>query len=268
MRGDRLAIAIPAGGPPTWGLTKSLVGLRGPGDGGYVLKSVEGLGVVEARNLLVEQFLASDAGWLLFVDVDAVLHPLTAIRLMSWQEPIVAALAFTRMEPPHPTVYRGANAEYSGMGPLGFRIQIEETRAWIEAHPELYTNHAVVLDPRPDDALTPVDFVGMHCTLMRRDVVEAVGTGFERVHPVGGPRGPGEDYAFCRKAAAAGFGMWVDRSVQAGHLAGNSLSIGALAFVAWDRITNWDEGRFNVGQVCVSGEPGSLQGSQDLRAGR
>ena len=160
----------------------------------------------QARNLLVERFLASPARWLLFVDRDAVVHPLTALRLMSWNVPVVAALAFARTEPPTPTVYAGASPHDTDADLVGYRVNWEETRSWLLAHPELQTNAAVVLAERPDDALVEVDFTGMHCTLIRRDVLERLRPGpwFERVHPIGGPRGAGEDYDFCRRARAGG----------------------------------------------------------------
>lgn len=246
---SELAVSVAAGGPPTWGLLRSLVGLRGPGDGGYIFTAAEGLAVEQARNLLVERFLATPAQWLLFLDRDAIVHPLTAIRLMSWNVPIVAALAFTRAKPHAPTVYAGANPEEAGREMVGFRVNWDETRAWLLGHAALQTDDPVVLAERPDDALTPVDFTGMHCTLIRRDVLEGLlpGPWFQRVHPVGGPRGAGEDYWFCRKAAEAGFGIFVDRSVQAGHLAGDS-SIGGLSFLAWDAITNDVTGELSYGQ--------------------
>lgn len=237
-----LAVMTPAAGAPTWGFTASLVGLRGPGDGGFWFSHVEGLAVEQARNLLVERFLASPCRWLLFVDRDAVLHPMTVIRLMSWNVPVVAALAFTRGEPPAPTIYAGANPG-DAQDLVGYRVNWEETRAWLLAHPEMRTNDAVLLEERPADALVQVDFTGMHCTLIRRDVLERLRPGpwFERVHPVGGPRGCGEDYSFCRKVTAAGFGVFVDRSVQAGHLLGER-SVGGLAFLAWDAITEQNGG--------------------------
>jgi hypothetical protein len=207
----------------------------------------ENLGVEQARNLLVERFLDSPCQWLLFVDRDAVLHPMTVIRLMSWNVPVVAALAFARTEPPSPTVYGGADPDAQGEL-VGYRIHWEETRRWLLAHPEMQSNGAVMLAERPDEALTQVDFTGMHCTLIRRDVLEGLRPGpwFERAHPIGGPRGAGEDYFFCRRAVEAGFGVFVDRSVQAGHLAGEK-SIGGLSFLAFDAITDYEVGVLRYG---------------------
>lgn len=243
--GNRLAVMTPAGGPPTWPLVRSLIALKGPGDGGFWFNVAEGLGVEQARNWLVEKFLESPCRWLLFVDRDAVLHPMTVIRLMSWNEPVVAALAFTRAEPASPTIYAGADPDYSD-GLVGYRVNWEETRSWLLAHPQLRTNDAVVLAERPDEALVRVDFTGMHCTLIRRDVLEGLRPGpwFERVHPIGGKRGAGEDYFFCRRAYEAGFACYVDRSVQAGHLLGDR-SVGGLGFLAWDAVTD-AQGRFDV----------------------
>jgi hypothetical protein len=206
---------------------------------------VEGLAVEQGRNLLVERFLESPARWLLFVDRDAVLHPMTAIRLMSWNVPVVAALAFSRTEPPTPTVYAGEDPAEQDEPRRAYRINWEETRQWLLLHPELQTNHPMVLADRPDDALVGVDFTGMHCTLIRRDVLEGLRPGpwFERIHPVGGPKGCGEDYFFCRRALEAGYGVYVDRSVLAGHLAGDR-SIGARAFLAYDAILDKTTGGF------------------------
>jgi hypothetical protein len=55
-----------------------------------------------------------------------------------------------------------------------------------------------------------------------------------------------KDYFFCRLAAQAGFQTYVDRSVQAGHLAGER-SVGGLAFLAWDAITDCETGEMRYG---------------------
>jgi hypothetical protein len=234
-----LAVMTAAGRDPTWGYMKSILGLRGPGDGGFGFVAEEGLGVEQARNQLVEKFLRSPADWLLFVDRDATLHPHTAVRLMSWNVPVVSALCFTRQFPPIPTIYRDPHPEdiEAGADPVRYRIQYEETLAWVAAHAELQDDGPVLLAERPDDALVEVDFTGMHCTLIRRDVLEGLHPGpwFDRLHPIGGPRGPGEDYYFCRRVREAGFSLYVDRSVQAGHLAGER-SIGGLSFLAWSTL--------------------------------
>jgi hypothetical protein len=252
----KLAVATAAGGEPTWGYMKSILGLRGPGDGGFGFITAEGLGVEQARNLLVERFLKTPADWLLMVDRDAVLHPQTALRLMSWNEPIVAALAFTRNTPPMPTVFAEPSPYDVAHGSqiVGYRVQWEETRTWVAAHVELHEDGAAMMDDRPDDALVRVDFTGMHCTLIRRDVLEGLcpGPWFERVHPIGGPRGAGEDYYFCRKAAEAGYATYVDRSVQAGHLAGER-SIGGLAFLAWGALANSASGGYEIETTTYGG---------------
>jgi hypothetical protein len=240
-----VAVAVPAYGPPTWGLLKSLLALQGPDGAGWSFTTVEKLGVEQARDVLAVRFLEGQAEWLLFVDSDATLHPRTIERLLSWGQPMVAALAFTRTPPPQPVIYAGGRPEQE-VGLPEFRIRVEETREWLRRWPELWQNGPAMIEPRPEDALTEVDFTGMHCTLIHRSVFETVPPPFfERAHPVGGPWGAGEDYTFCRKAASCGFKIFVDRSVQAGHLLGE-VSVGALGFLAYDRITNWEEGRFDV----------------------
>lgn len=258
-----VAVAVPAYGPPTWGLLKSLLALQVPDGAGWAFTMVEKLGVEQARDVLAVRFLESKAEWLLFVDQDAVLHPQTVGRLLSWDKPFVSALAFTRTPPPQPTIYIGQRSEEDALpGALPeFRIQIEETRAWLMRWPQLWQNGPAMIEPRPDDALVEVDFTGLHCTLIHRSVLETVPPPyFERAHPVGGSRGTGEDYMFCRKAASCGFKIHVDRSVQAGHLLGE-VSVGALGFLAYDRITNWGEGRFDVEK------PDEGRGSGDSAAG-
>lgn len=89
-------------------------------------------GVDAARNELVRWFLNSDFLTLLLLDANVVVHPETLVRLKSWDAPIVSALG----------------APFSDLAP------------------------PVVLQPRPEDALERVGRVGMHCTLVDRDVFE------------------------------------------------------------------------------------------------
>jgi hypothetical protein len=221
----RITIGTPALDRPTWTYLESLLFLDVPG-GNWTFRRAGPLAVAHARNELVAGFLASGDDWLLLVDADAVLHRGTLRRLLSWDKPLVSALAFMRYGPCHPAAFRGLAADGQHLTLLA------ETAAWLDAHPDLLTEGgAALLDPRPDDALVGVDRVGCHCLLVHRDALAAI----EPPWFVGdGPKGHGEDFYFCAKAQAAGWPIMLDRSVVAGHLYGER-PLGALDFTAWRR---------------------------------
>lgn len=58
-------------------------------------------GIARARNKLVENFLASEAKWLLFVDDDIEGTAADVVRLIEHKRPIVSALYTTREAHPH-----------------------------------------------------------------------------------------------------------------------------------------------------------------------
>ena len=228
----KVLVGVPAAGPPTWGLLESLLFLVTP-NGSYEYKTVRDLGIDLARNVLVKGFLATDAEWLLMVDKDAWLHPMTLVRLLESGQPIVGALCFGGSKPTTPTVYDRWS------GDLQCRVDVEGTKAWIQAHEELHINGPVVMKERPDDAVVKVAATGAHCLLVHRLVFDVVGDPWFRANPNAG-RGRGEDLYFCRKVQEHGFDVCVDRSVVAGHLIGE-VCIGCLDFLAWDRFTDWSE---------------------------
>jgi hypothetical protein len=253
-----VAIGIPVCGYPSWQLVRGLMSLEWPGGPRGFITAGEAdrpLAIPEAHNRIIETFLSDKRlDWLLMVDADATLHPQTLLRLLSWNQPVVGALCFSRYCPVAPTIYAGQPAG----APEGYyRIHYAETRAWIVAHPELLSNRDAVLQPRPDDALTPVDFTGAHCLLVRRDVLEAVGAPwFRRLTPES-EAATGADRYFCERARAAGFPLYVDRSVVSGHMVGGRC-IGALDFLAWDAVTDWKARRFVV--APSASEPAALPG--------
>jgi len=238
-----LAVGVPTVGPPTWRLVASLLGLSTYFDeyGQFTFTKVEGLPVDEARNELVRWFLEETrCEWLLQVDRDAILHPETAVRLMSWNLPIVSALTFTRYRPVVPTVYREHHPEDEDK----YKIQIDETRRWIREHEPLWSSNEVLLEPKPADALTAVDFTGCHCLLVKRCVYEELDPPWFKAYAID-PSRYGEDRWFCEKARAAGFSIYVDRSVVAAHMYGEQ-PLGALDFLVWDNATDWKTQQINI----------------------
>jgi len=132
--------------------------------------------------------------------------------------------------PPHgPLVYRGETGK-----PHHYRIQFDETREWLLAHPDLIRPGAAMLDPAPGDALTPVDFTSTGCVLIARSVLKAIPPPwFVYEHLIGG-----EDRVFFEKAKAAGFQAYLDRSVIAGH---GTPPAGAMNWLAWDKSSTYQE---------------------------
>lgn len=233
-------IGVPALSAPSWPLFDSLLQMQSPdGDVVKYCRS-EPMAVDLARNYLVDQLLLSDCGAILMADSDAGVHPGTLKRLASWNVPIVGALAFSRFAPMMPTICAGRSDEYST-----YYVRIDETVDWLKRHLELAKPGPALLDPAPPDSLRPLHedggFTGGHCLLIRREVFEAMEP------PWFSNRKGYEDRYFCEKAIAAGFPLYVDRSVVAGHVYGDRC-IGALDFLAWDMITNWKTRTFHIGE--------------------
>ena len=117
-------------------------------------------------------------------------------------------------------------------------MRINDTRAWFYAHPEYIRFGAFVMEPRPDDALAPIDFTSTSCTLIHRSVLETM-------RPIVNDvwfqwddewNGGGEDRRFFQYAKQAGFDAWVDRSCVAGHITGD-MPTSSMDFIAWDSAT-------------------------------
>lgn len=231
----RVTVGIASAGPPTWPLVDSLLMLKHPVGGRWTLRRVVGLGVDVARNAIANMTLESGDDWLLMVDADAVLHPDTLVRLLSWQQPVVGALAFKRYESCEPTVYR----DHEPGRPERRRVRIDEVREWLQRYPVMasYPERPVVLEPRPDDALFPIDRTGCHCVLVHRDVLEAIEPPWFQGVP---PYYNREDLYFFGKVEEQGYPMWVDFSCSTTHLYGDRPA-GALSFLVWDQATQFEE---------------------------
>jgi hypothetical protein len=157
-----------------------------------------GSSIAGNRNLLVERFLrAPDLQWLCMIDSDMVVPPDTVQRLLATGKEIVGALSFERNPP--------------------------------------YVLGAVRGDDMPDGApfvLHRVPAVGAGCLLIRRHVLESMPKPwFEHTTP-----GWNEDFHFCEKATGAGFEVWLDGTLELGHVGATIIT---KEFVRdWDRTTD------------------------------
>ena len=190
-------------------------------------------------NTTVHDFLASDCDWLWSVHSDIEYQPGTLKRLLSWDKPLVSALLFMKAGSILPHIWEGRPET----GP-GYLPHYRETfRFFFMNHMEAITHGSYIIEPRPGDALTKIDFSSTSCVLMHRKVLEAIKPPWfvaDVITPAGSPtRTPrgGEDRYFFEKAAAAGFEGYVDRSCIVGHLQIN-VPVGVKDFAAY--MTAWD----------------------------
>lgn len=181
-------------------------------------------------NKAVVDFLATGDEWVLSVHNDVVVDPQTLTRLLSWNKPLVSALIFMRVGPVLPHIWKGYPNEGGRM-----TQRINDTREWFYKHQDYIRMGAFVMEPRPDDALTPIDFTSTSCTLIHRSVLEAMrplvnDIWFQCDDDLAGG---GEDRRFFTYALEAGYEAFVDRSCVVGHLA-RTTPTSSMDFIAWD----------------------------------
>ena len=203
-------------------------------------RQVYGYPVDYARNYLVQCFLADGADYLLFVDNDCSFDPGAVKRLVSRHVPMIGGCMYTREFIPRPTA--GIFAGRGQDGKLFYKYAGVARRILERARSEGKgpDKNAWLFPERGAEAdLVEVDGMGMHMTLIRRDVVEAVtaaltpgpspddgrGGGWFRML---GETGAGEDFYFCDLVKKAGFKMWLDLTVQTGHCTGEEHDAGLV----------------------------------------
>jgi cellulose synthase/poly-beta-1,6-N-acetylglucosamine synthase-like glycosyltransferase len=155
---------------------------RLPGD--VDLKTPEGNQIPRQRN---EGVYYAQGEWVLFMDSDTVPLPQTLDQLLSWGEPIVAAVLTERYSPHQLVAVKSLDP------PARYRLQ------------EL-----------PTSGLVPAVAVGTGCILIRRPVFEAVKFPWFRCGQIK-PDLLLEDSDFCIRAAAVGFPTWLDAGLRLGH---------------------------------------------------
>lgn len=246
-----IAIGTPISRLFDWRVARSMMGLINDarGDCKFIVRGnhERPMPIEQARNEIARQVVQEGHEWLLWFDSDATAVYGTLKRLLSWRVPIVSALCFKRKYPVTPAC--GIRDELRGetYNPP----PVDNIADWLGRYGQLGGATAAMLSKPPEDSLLAVDVVGTHCALVHRSVLEAIpDPRYERTTP---PEhgSTGSDWDFCIKAKAAGFPIYVDRSVVSGHLEG-AHEIAGLDFMAWTIWTRWV--CRNVPESIIKGE--------------
>lgn len=149
-----------------------------------------------ARNTVAKVFLEhkNRPDYLLFVDDDMVFRHDALEQLLANHKDVVTGNAFTRQYPVKPVV---------GM---------------FDTDPAKKGRVSVLIDYQKD-ALQPIDSCGMAFTLISRNALEKAGP--KPFDPMFFPETDGElheDSSFCWRVKEAGVQVWLNSSVQVGHI--------------------------------------------------
>jgi len=147
----------------------------------------------ELRNNIVDKALEIGATRLIMMDVDQVYHPKTITRLLAHHLPVVGALVHRRYPPFDSLMLRA--------------VQIDGRTTAYES-----------IDEWKENELVEVDATGGGCLMFDMSVFRKLPRPWFKAerNPDGTPIG--EDIGFCQELKAAGYRIFVDTSVPAGHL--------------------------------------------------
>lgn len=174
---------------------------------GWTTLGKSGINAADQRCWLVEHFTGD---WLLQVDSDEQWPSEAVERLLAANLPIVGGVVYKRGENFKPMVY-----QYDGLDEHGvhkYRSMDGLLKKYLSAHRNELSGHPVQVLANPH--LVECDGLSSGFLLVHRKVFDQIGEPWFSF----AERGT-EDLYFCRKAKAAGFGIWADLSVQVGHYA-------------------------------------------------
>lgn len=217
MDADSVFIAVPYSRPHFGGFVESLLFTEMPEI--VLFRQLWGVALDAARNYLVDCFLHDkhQPDYLLFVDNDAEFPPGAIMRLLEHDKPIVCGCMYTASLPPKPTMgmYLGQSNDskhYYRFATVARQIVGLAREQLGDSIPD---RNALMFD-QPN--LIEVDGCGMHFTMIRRDVLQAMTPPYFVSLEYGA--GGGEDFHFCRRAKDFGFAIYADLSIHTGHIVG------------------------------------------------
>ncbi len=165
------------------------------------------------RNQVVRDFLQGDEEWLWMLDTDATFSPGLLHKLLAVADPtdypIVGALAHRLKDTGQ---FDSTSMPIRKFVPVAYQ-QIKDTNGKWVGYRELQVHSG--------DGLLEVDATGCHCLLVHRDVFTKLDSDhpdpwFREIFLESGIR-VGEDITFCLAARDAGYPVWLDTRLIAGH---------------------------------------------------
>ena len=186
----RLAVGIPCSFPTVpFSFFRSFVMMEKPD---YVLITKTNGPVDVLRNDIVEKALAEDATHLIFMDVDQIYPVNTINRLLSHNLPIVGA-SISRRYPPFDKIILRVNKDQNGY---------DSVEDWEEG------------------SLLECDATGTGCILYDMDVFRKLDQPwFQFIKDEETGMTIGEDIYLCQRLKDIGYKIFVDTTVEVGHLA-------------------------------------------------
>jgi len=145
--------------------------------------------IANARNSLVEQAQIEGAKWLLMCDTDQVYPPDTLTKLLQHGKDVCGVRVHRRWPPFDPIFYRGSIGQYQNV-----------------PDEEAYSGR-----------LIEVDATGTGCLLINMEVFDEMAFPWFAFGVKNG-KAVGEDITFCSKVRESGRQIFIDTSIEVGHL--------------------------------------------------
>ncbi len=157
---------------------------------GTLSTSVHGQSPAQARNIIIKQGLNNNCTHILFVDDDMILPPDALIKLLSHKKDVVTALYLMRDYPHYPVIFDKVFEN-------GYNKYV-----FMEGHV---------------DGLLPITNCGLGCVLIKTEVFRKLEEPWVRLGEIE-KDGWCDDVGFFNRVREAGFELFCDTEVRAGHI--------------------------------------------------
>ncbi len=165
--------------------------------------------IEQMRNAIVQDAIRSYCTHLIMMDTDQVYHPETITRLLAHDLDVCGCLVYRRYPPFDPLMMKGEINKY------------QTIKEW---------------EP---NSLVEVDATGTGCLMFKMEVFQKMMAPWFRVRESDTGTVVGEDIGFCSDLRQAGYKIFVDTSIPAGHL--SQLQITEGTWRLYNRLKNIEQ---------------------------